>query len=76
MTASFADNELWHVLIAADDMKRMNVEQLDDAFRLSLVDASTLVWKAGMKGKLVLTMPAGSSSGSSTMRLPSLISLL
>jgi hypothetical protein len=36
-------------LIAADDMKRMNVEQLDDAFRLSLVDASTMVWKAGMK---------------------------
>ena len=49
MTASFADNEIWHVLIAADDMKRMNVEQLDDAFRLSLVDASTMVWKAGMK---------------------------
>ena len=49
MTASFADNEIWHVLVAADDMKRMNVEQLDDAFRLSLVDASTMVWKAGMK---------------------------
>ena len=49
MTASFADNEIWHVLIASDDMKRMNVEQLDDAFRLSLVDASTMVWKAGMK---------------------------
>ncbi len=49
MTASFADHEIWHVLIASDDMKRMNVEQLDDAFRLSLVDASTMVWKAGMK---------------------------
>jgi len=49
VTASFADNEIWHVLIATDDMKRMNVEQLDDAFRLSLVDASTMVWKAGMK---------------------------
>jgi hypothetical protein len=49
VTASFADNEIWHVLVAADDMKRMNVEQLDDAFRLSLVDASTMVWKAGMK---------------------------
>lgn len=49
MTASFADNEIWHVLVASDDMKRMNVDQLDDAFRLSLVDASTLVWKAGMK---------------------------
>jgi hypothetical protein len=47
VTASFADNEIWHVMIA-DDMKRMNVDQLDDAFRLSLVDASTMVWKAGM----------------------------
>lgn len=49
MTASFADNEIWHVMIASDDMKRMNVDQLDDAFRLSLVDASTMVWKVGMK---------------------------
>jgi hypothetical protein len=49
VTASLADHEIWHVLIASDDMKRMNVEQLDDAFRLSLVDASTMVWKAGMK---------------------------
>jgi hypothetical protein len=47
VTASFADNEIWHVMIA-DDMKRMNLDQLDDAFRLSVVDASTLVWKAGM----------------------------
>jgi hypothetical protein len=49
VTASFAEQEIWHVLVASDDMKRMNVDQLDDAFRLSLVDASTLVWKAGMK---------------------------
>jgi hypothetical protein len=48
VAASYADNEIWHVMIA-DDMKRMNVDQLDDAFRLSLVDASTMVWKAGMK---------------------------
>ena len=48
MTASFADQEIWHVLVASDDMKRMNVDQLDDAFRLDVVDASTLVWKTGM----------------------------
>ncbi|HEY6079071.1 MAG TPA: hypothetical protein VIW29_09725 [Polyangiaceae bacterium] len=48
MTALFANQEVWHVLLASDDMKRMNVDQLDDAFRLSLVDASTMVWKAGM----------------------------
>jgi hypothetical protein len=49
VTASFADQEIWHVLVASDDMKRMNVDQLDDAFRLDIVDASTLVWKAGMR---------------------------
>ncbi|HXK18274.1 MAG TPA: hypothetical protein VNG33_10755 [Polyangiaceae bacterium] len=49
MTASFADTEIWHVLMDGNDMKRLNVDQLDDAFRLSLVDASTMVWKAGMK---------------------------
>ncbi|HYJ09174.1 MAG TPA: GYF domain-containing protein, partial [Polyangiaceae bacterium] len=48
MTASFADQEIWHVLLARDDLKRMNVDQLDDAFRLDIVDASTLVWKQGM----------------------------
>lgn len=48
VTASFADQEIWHVLVASDDMKRMNVDQLDDAFRLDIVDASTLVWKTGM----------------------------
>jgi hypothetical protein len=48
VTASFADQEIWHVMIARDDLKRMNVDQLDDAFRLDIVDASTLVWKQGM----------------------------
>ena len=59
MTASFADQDIWHVLVASDDMKRMNVEQLDDAFRLSLVDASTLVWKTGMKTWERLGLVAG-----------------
>lgn len=48
MTASFAEQEIWHVMIARDDLKRMNVDQLDDAFRLDIVDSSTLVWKQGM----------------------------
>lgn len=49
MTASLAEQDIWHVMLASDDMKRMNVDQLDDAFRLSLVDSSTPVWKAGME---------------------------
>jgi hypothetical protein len=50
VTAAFADDDTWHVLMSADDMKRMNIDQLGDAFRLSLIDASTLVWQAGMEG--------------------------
>jgi hypothetical protein len=49
VTASLAEQDIWHVMLASDDMKRMNVDQLDDAFRLSLVDSSTPVWKAGME---------------------------
>lgn len=49
MTASTVDQDIWHVMLASDDMKRMNVDQLDDAFRLSVVDSSTMVWKAGMQ---------------------------
>lgn len=49
VTASFAEQEIWHVMVASDDMKRMNVDQLDDAFRLDIVDSSTLVWKDGMQ---------------------------
>jgi hypothetical protein len=46
----YVKEELWHVAIAQDDIKIMNVDQLDDAFRLDIVDASTLVWKDGMAG--------------------------
>jgi len=70
VTASFADNEIWHVLIASDDMKRMNVEQLDDAFRLSLVDASTMVWKAGMKTWQSLGAVAGIDDEPETIARP------
>src|SRR5690606_38262516 len=49
MATLVADSEIWHVLLSSDDMKRMNVDQLDDAFRLSLIDGSTLVWKDGME---------------------------
>jgi hypothetical protein len=50
VTAAFADDDLFHVLVSDDDMKRMNVDQLADAFRLSVIDASTLVWQTGMNG--------------------------
>ena len=59
MTASYANQEIWHVIVTSDDVKRMNVDQLDDAFRLDVVDASTLVWKNGMPGWQRLGAVAG-----------------
>jgi len=50
VTAACADDDIFHVLVSDDDMKRMNVDQLADAFRLSVIDASTLVWQTGMNG--------------------------
>ena len=46
----FAKKHELDVILASDDMKRMNVDQLDDAYRLDLVNTSTLVWKTGMDG--------------------------
>src|SRR5436190_1129288 len=63
VTATSADNEIWHVMLASDDVKRMNVDQLDDAFRLSLVDASTMVWKGGMATWRRLGSIAGLDAG-------------
>jgi hypothetical protein len=41
--------ELWFVLLADDEVKRMTLEQLDDAYRLDIVDAKTRVWRPGMR---------------------------
>jgi hypothetical protein len=70
VTASFAQQEIWHVMIASDDMKRMNVDQLDDAFRLDLVDTSTLVWKTGMEGWRRLGSIAGIDDEPETIARP------
>jgi len=39
------DDEKWHVALAPDEVKIVSLEQLDDLFRLSIVDAETKVWK-------------------------------
>lgn len=51
--------EVWHVAVSWDDIKTMTVDQLDDAFRLDIVDASTSVWKEGMDEWLPLGVIAG-----------------
>jgi hypothetical protein len=42
------DDEKWHVALAPDEVKIVSLEQLDDLFRLSIVDSDTKVWQEGM----------------------------
>src|SRR5260221_8735890 len=51
--------EVWHVAISWDDIKVMTLDQLDDAFRLDIISASTPVWKEGMSGWQPLSVVAG-----------------
>jgi hypothetical protein len=48
------DDDKWHVQLAPDDVKVVTLEQLDDLFRLSIVDAETKVWQTGMSEWLPL----------------------
>src|SRR5450432_1955772 len=52
-------NEAWHVAVGPDDVKVVSLEQLDDMFRLSLVDSETKVWQPGMSEWVALGVVAG-----------------
>lgn len=54
-----AENDKWHVALAPDEVKIVSLEQLDDLFRLSIVDAETKVWQAGMREWQPLRIIAG-----------------
>ncbi len=54
-----AADEAWHVAVAQDDVKVVSLEQLDDMFRLSLVDSETKVWQPGMSEWVPLGVIAG-----------------
>jgi len=53
------DEDLWHVRMSSDEVKVLSLTRLDDMFRLSLVDAETLVWQPGMKNWVPLGVVAG-----------------
>ncbi len=53
------DEGLWHVRMSSDEVKVLSTTRLDDLFRLSLVDAETLVWQPGMKSWTPLGQVAG-----------------
>jgi len=46
---SAASEDVWFVAVSSDDIKQMNVDQLDEAFRLGVITAQTAVWTEGME---------------------------
>jgi hypothetical protein len=53
------DNDKWHVQFSSDEVKVVSLEQLDDLFRLSIVDSETQVWQTGMAEWQPLRVIAG-----------------
>lgn len=58
-TGRATEISVWHVAVSSDDVKVMTLEQLDDAFRLDVIDTSTPVWKTGMSTWSPLGIVAG-----------------
>jgi hypothetical protein len=46
-TTSTSDDD-WDVLMGPGDVRHVSIEQLDDFYRLGVIDGTTLVWQAGM----------------------------
>jgi hypothetical protein len=57
--ATVDPGDLWHVAVAPGDTKILSLEQLDDLFRLDIIDASTRIWQPGMNDWLPLSVVAG-----------------
>lgn len=53
------ENDKWHVQFSSDEVKIVSLEQLDDLFRLSIVDSETQVWQTGMSDWQPLRVIAG-----------------
>jgi hypothetical protein len=53
------DDELWHVRISEDEVKTLTLEQIDDLYRLDVIDADTQLWQDGMDEWLPLRVVAG-----------------
>lgn len=61
-TTDDSDDELWHVAIAPDEIKVLTLEQLDDLFRLDIIDENVKVWQPGMPDWQPLRVVAGMDS--------------
>src|SRR5262245_48104812 len=42
------ERDTWHVLMAPNDVRVLSLEQLDDTFRLGLINERTLVWRPSL----------------------------
>jgi hypothetical protein len=62
--------EFWHVAMAPGETKVLTLEQLDDLFRLDIIDAATRVWQPGMSEWLPLSVVAGLEAEPSTPKAP------
>jgi hypothetical protein len=61
-TGTAGSEEVWFVAVASDDIKQMNVDQLDEAFRLGVITEETAVWTEGMEAWQPLGQVLGSDS--------------
>jgi hypothetical protein len=53
------EEQFWSVLVAPGEVKQLSLEQLDDWYRLDVIDARTLVWQEGMASWQPLGLVAG-----------------
>lgn len=51
--------EMWHVEIEPGDVKVVTLEQMDDMYRLDIIQGTTKVWQEGMPRALPLSVVAG-----------------
>lgn len=51
--------EPFHVLVGPGNVKQLSLEQLDDFYRLEVIDEGTLIWQKGMTDWLPLGKVAG-----------------
>ncbi len=47
--ATSESDETWCALMGPNDVRTLTLEQLDDFFRLGVIDEQTFVWQSGMK---------------------------
>ncbi len=58
-TVMSVGDDLWRVRVAPDDEKVLTLEQVDDLFRLGMIDENTMLWQEGMSEWLPLRVVAG-----------------